>query len=250
MATHGLMEFDAVFAMARQGSFRAAALELGLSTTALSNLIGKLERRLRHEDRRGGRDGGEEVRKYHASDALTRRCKQLERRGIERPRRSGSLREPDLQSALRLQSCVERAEQQREDHEDVCHVADRRRRMRLRLTDDCGLHLRMLRRLREEVLQRPREFLGKAVHAVDHVLAGGREQEVAERLQRRGDGEDHPLRVAERLLPAPQALPLPIYRLALDVARDAGDAGIDARILPSHVLREPLKPAADIADLL
>jgi DNA-binding transcriptional LysR family regulator len=46
MATDGLIEFDAVLAIARRGSFRAAALELGLSTTALSNLIGKLERRL------------------------------------------------------------------------------------------------------------------------------------------------------------------------------------------------------------
>lgn len=46
MANHGLIEFDAVLAIARRGSFRAAAQELGLSTTALSNLIGKLERRL------------------------------------------------------------------------------------------------------------------------------------------------------------------------------------------------------------
>ena len=46
MSKHGLIEFDAVLAIARRGSFRAAALELGLSTTALSNLIGKLERRL------------------------------------------------------------------------------------------------------------------------------------------------------------------------------------------------------------
>ena len=46
MSKHGLLEFDAVLAIARRGSFRAAALELGLSTTALSNLIGKLERRL------------------------------------------------------------------------------------------------------------------------------------------------------------------------------------------------------------
>lgn len=46
MATPGLIEFDAVLSIARLGSFRAAALELGLSTTALSNLIGKLERRL------------------------------------------------------------------------------------------------------------------------------------------------------------------------------------------------------------
>lgn len=46
MSRDGLIEFDAVLAIARHGSFRAAALELGLSTTALSNLIGKLERRL------------------------------------------------------------------------------------------------------------------------------------------------------------------------------------------------------------
>jgi DNA-binding transcriptional LysR family regulator len=46
MRNHSLIEFDAVLAIARRGSFRAAALELGLSTTALSNLIGKLERRL------------------------------------------------------------------------------------------------------------------------------------------------------------------------------------------------------------
>lgn len=46
MAGDGLAEFDAVLAIARRGSFRAAALELGLSTTALSNLIGKLERRI------------------------------------------------------------------------------------------------------------------------------------------------------------------------------------------------------------
>jgi DNA-binding transcriptional LysR family regulator len=42
----GLMELDAVIAIANKGSFRAAALDLGLSTTALSNLIGKLEKRL------------------------------------------------------------------------------------------------------------------------------------------------------------------------------------------------------------
>ncbi|PCD02125.1 LysR family transcriptional regulator [Sphingomonas spermidinifaciens] len=46
MAVDGLSEFDAVLAIARRGSFRAAALELGLSTTALSNLIAKLERRV------------------------------------------------------------------------------------------------------------------------------------------------------------------------------------------------------------
>lgn len=44
MTRDGLNELDAVLAIARRGSFRAAALELGLSTTALSNLIGKLER--------------------------------------------------------------------------------------------------------------------------------------------------------------------------------------------------------------
>ena len=38
-----LNDLDAVIAIARKGSFRAAALELGMSTTALSNAIGKLE---------------------------------------------------------------------------------------------------------------------------------------------------------------------------------------------------------------
>ncbi len=42
----GLIELEAVLAIVRKGSFRAAALELGLSTTALSNAIGKLERQL------------------------------------------------------------------------------------------------------------------------------------------------------------------------------------------------------------
>jgi DNA-binding transcriptional LysR family regulator len=46
MSRDGLIELDAVLAIARRGSFRAAALELGLSTTALSNAIGKLERHL------------------------------------------------------------------------------------------------------------------------------------------------------------------------------------------------------------
>jgi DNA-binding transcriptional LysR family regulator len=46
MSKNGLIAFDAVLAIARRGSFRAAALELGLSTTALSNVIGKLERQL------------------------------------------------------------------------------------------------------------------------------------------------------------------------------------------------------------
>lgn len=43
---HSLIELDAVLAIARRSSFRAAALELGVSTTALSNAIGALERRL------------------------------------------------------------------------------------------------------------------------------------------------------------------------------------------------------------
>lgn len=46
MADHGLTALEAVLAIARRNSFRAAALELGLSTTALSNTIGKLEREL------------------------------------------------------------------------------------------------------------------------------------------------------------------------------------------------------------
>lgn len=41
-----LAELDAVLSIARQGSFRAAALELGMSTTSLSNAIAKLELRL------------------------------------------------------------------------------------------------------------------------------------------------------------------------------------------------------------
>lgn len=46
MPRHSLIELDAVLAIARKGSFRAAALELGMSTTALSNVIGKMERQL------------------------------------------------------------------------------------------------------------------------------------------------------------------------------------------------------------
>jgi len=46
MADHSLTGLDAVLAIARRGSFRAAALELGMSTTALSNAIAKLERHL------------------------------------------------------------------------------------------------------------------------------------------------------------------------------------------------------------
>lgn len=41
-----LSDLDAVLSIARHGSFRAAALDLGLSTTALSNAIAKLEQRL------------------------------------------------------------------------------------------------------------------------------------------------------------------------------------------------------------
>jgi DNA-binding transcriptional LysR family regulator len=46
MARHSLVELDAVLAVARKTSFRQAALELGMSTTALSNTIGKIERLL------------------------------------------------------------------------------------------------------------------------------------------------------------------------------------------------------------
>jgi DNA-binding transcriptional LysR family regulator len=41
-----LRDLDAVLSIARLGSFRAAALELGMSTTALSNSIAKFEQRL------------------------------------------------------------------------------------------------------------------------------------------------------------------------------------------------------------
>lgn len=44
MSRQGLIELEAVLAIVRCGSFRAAALDLDLSTTALSNAIGKLER--------------------------------------------------------------------------------------------------------------------------------------------------------------------------------------------------------------
>lgn len=46
MAQGGLTELDAILAIARRGKFRAAALELGISTTALSHAVGKLERAL------------------------------------------------------------------------------------------------------------------------------------------------------------------------------------------------------------
>ncbi len=42
----GLQDLDAVIAVARRGSFRAAALELGMSTTGLSNAVAKLEAHL------------------------------------------------------------------------------------------------------------------------------------------------------------------------------------------------------------
>ncbi|MBB3695612.1 LysR family transcriptional regulator [Sphingomonas sp. BK580] len=46
MSRHSLIELEAVLAIVRCGSFRAAALDLGLSTTAISNAVGKLERAL------------------------------------------------------------------------------------------------------------------------------------------------------------------------------------------------------------
>lgn len=46
MSRHSLTELEAVLAIVRCGSFRAAALDLGMSTTAISNAVGKLEREL------------------------------------------------------------------------------------------------------------------------------------------------------------------------------------------------------------
>lgn len=46
MIKNSLTELDAVLVVARCGKFRTAALELGVSTTALSNAVGKLERTL------------------------------------------------------------------------------------------------------------------------------------------------------------------------------------------------------------
>jgi DNA-binding transcriptional LysR family regulator len=46
MGRQSLIELEAVLAIVRCGSFRAAALDLGLSTTAISNAVGKLEREL------------------------------------------------------------------------------------------------------------------------------------------------------------------------------------------------------------
>lgn len=46
MTREVLSDIEAVISVARQGSFRAAALDLDMSTTALSNAIAKLEQRL------------------------------------------------------------------------------------------------------------------------------------------------------------------------------------------------------------
>ncbi|MBU2339637.1 MAG: LysR family transcriptional regulator [Alphaproteobacteria bacterium] len=46
MRNYNLTDFDAVLAISRRGSFRAAALELGMSASALSNAIAKLEAQL------------------------------------------------------------------------------------------------------------------------------------------------------------------------------------------------------------
>ena len=46
MGTFKLSDFDAVLAIARRGSFRAAALDVGLSTSALSSAVAKLEEQL------------------------------------------------------------------------------------------------------------------------------------------------------------------------------------------------------------
>lgn len=46
MARSGLVEYEAVLAIVHRGSFRAAAVDLGMSTTTLSNMIGKVERQL------------------------------------------------------------------------------------------------------------------------------------------------------------------------------------------------------------
>jgi DNA-binding transcriptional LysR family regulator len=46
MAHSGLVELEAVLAIVHRGSFRAAAVDLGMSTTALSNAVAKLERQI------------------------------------------------------------------------------------------------------------------------------------------------------------------------------------------------------------
>ena len=46
MRKDGLNQLDAVLAVARRRSFRAAASEIGMSTTALSNAVAGLEERI------------------------------------------------------------------------------------------------------------------------------------------------------------------------------------------------------------
>ncbi|MGK7753859.1 MULTISPECIES: LysR family transcriptional regulator [unclassified Roseovarius] len=46
MKNYKLTDFDAVLAISRRGTFRAAALDLGMSTSALSNAVSKLEGQL------------------------------------------------------------------------------------------------------------------------------------------------------------------------------------------------------------
>jgi hypothetical protein len=46
MYKSGLMELEAVVAIARLGSFRAAALDLNVSPTAIGNAVASLENRL------------------------------------------------------------------------------------------------------------------------------------------------------------------------------------------------------------
>src|SRR3954471_9379860 len=46
MTKTGLTEFEAVIAVARRGNFRAAAVDLGMSPSALSHAVAALESRL------------------------------------------------------------------------------------------------------------------------------------------------------------------------------------------------------------
>jgi DNA-binding transcriptional LysR family regulator len=46
MQTIGLIDFEAVLSISRRGSFRAAAVDLGMSTSSLSNAIARLEGQL------------------------------------------------------------------------------------------------------------------------------------------------------------------------------------------------------------
>jgi DNA-binding transcriptional LysR family regulator len=46
MYKSGLVELEAVVAIARHGSFRAAALDLDMSPTAIGNAVASLEKRL------------------------------------------------------------------------------------------------------------------------------------------------------------------------------------------------------------